>query len=235
MIPYVLTFSVLLIFVRSPSSISIKMFEPNVDSSCKTTHQQHLQSSEFAISFSDSRNPKTNKAATASTLPSTISTSTSHDNPASVFLVRSFSLCLFISWDRSCRCQRSRQDHHFPDVDQRSPTHIGRDHHRWQRHPQISTHRPLSFVLYLSECRSETSRSASVHSSTGSCPTSRSTKRSRSSPGQRETDDVHAHMKRFRVIRLKGLKWSIIDQLTRDMIDLFGLEAYHRRSIYKLR
>ena len=41
-------------------------------------------------------------------------------------------------------------------------------------------------------------------------------------------------MKRFAVIRLKGLKWSIIDQLTRDMIDLFGLEAYHERSIYKL-
>ena len=37
------------------------------------------------------------------------------------------------------------------------------------------------------------------------------------------------------VIRLKGLKWAIIDQLTGDMIDLFGLEAYKRRSIHKLR
>lgn len=187
MIPYVLYFPVLTTFFFFSSSISIKMFEANVDLSCKTIHQQHLQSSAFAISFSDSRNPKTNNAATASTQPSTISTSTSQNNPALVFSVSFFSLRILSDRDRSCRCQRSRQDHHFPDVDQRSATHIGRDHHRWQRHSQISRHRPLSLILYLFECRNETSRSASVHSSTGSFPISRSTKQSRSSPGERRT------------------------------------------------
>ena len=34
--------------------------------------------------------------------------------------------------------------------------------------------------------------------------------------------------------RLKGLKWPEIPEICDDMIDLFGLEAYRNRAIYKL-
>jgi hypothetical protein len=39
----------------------------------------------------------------------------------------------------------------------------------------------------------------------------------------------------FFTYRLKGIKWSEIPQICDDMIDLFGLEAYRKRIIEKLR
>ena len=35
--------------------------------------------------------------------------------------------------------------------------------------------------------------------------------------------------------RLKGLKWSEIPQICDDMLELFGLEAYRKRRVVKLR
>ena len=171
------------------SSISIKMSEVNVDSSCKSIHLHPPQSSSFVISSSDSKSPKPKHAAMASSPLSTTSTSTSPNNPALVFSVRSLiRILLYIDVDRLAGANGAGKTTTFRMLinDLRPTTGEiiinGRDINKSVR-LSLSLSPPLHFSTSPPP-RNETWRSASVHSSTGSFPICRSKKQSRSSPGE---------------------------------------------------